>query len=104
MLHSLEHAAEAEARAHAVADPKLRAEYEQLAKAWRTLARSYEFQRSLGHFIAFRTSQKTDLEPPNSKQISPTQEHHLVGAASSRSKSRITTLRARIQRAKLVVT
>ena len=45
----LRRAAEADARAEAAND----SEYRRLADGWRTLARSYEFQGSLGRFISF---------------------------------------------------
>jgi two-component sensor histidine kinase len=48
----LERAAEADARAEATND----AEYRRIADGWRTLARSYEFQGSLGRFISFSKS------------------------------------------------
>jgi two-component sensor histidine kinase len=49
----LRRAAEAEARAEATNDAKNKAEYQRIAYTWRTLARSYEFQGSLGRFISF---------------------------------------------------
>jgi hypothetical protein len=49
----LERAAEAEVRAKEIVDPQLKAEFERMAASWRTLARSYEFQGSLGRFISF---------------------------------------------------
>src|SRR5215831_4550990 len=46
-------AAEADDQANQTSDPKLKADYSRLAETWRTLARSYEFQGSLGHFVSF---------------------------------------------------
>jgi hypothetical protein len=91
----LQRAAEAEARAQAVVDPKLRAEYEQTTGTWHALARSYQFQQSLESFIAFQANRKT-FEALNSKEDAPTQEQHLVGTASSKNESWIAVLRVRI--------
>jgi hypothetical protein len=46
-------AADADDQANQASDPKLKADYSRLAETWRTLARSYEFQGSLGHFVSF---------------------------------------------------
>lgn len=46
-------AAEADDQAAQTSNPKLKAEYSRLAEIWRMLARSYEFQGSLGCFISF---------------------------------------------------
>ena len=46
-------AAEADDQANQTSDPKLKADYNRLAETWRALARSYEFQGSLGHFVSF---------------------------------------------------
>jgi two-component sensor histidine kinase len=49
----LRRADEAEARAEATNDAQSKADYQRIAETWRTLARSYEFQGSLGRFISF---------------------------------------------------
>ena len=54
----LRRAAEAEGRAEAAINAKDKAEYLRIADTWRTLARSYEFQGSLGRFISFNESRK----------------------------------------------
>jgi two-component sensor histidine kinase len=54
----LRRAAEAEARAEVTIEPKSEAEFRRIADTWRTLARSYEFQGSLGRFISFNESRK----------------------------------------------
>jgi two-component sensor histidine kinase len=67
----LRRAAEAEDRAGATNDAKDKAEYQRIADTWRTLARSYEFQGSLGRFISFNESRKKALPfiPPSKPQI-----------------------------------
>jgi two-component sensor histidine kinase len=67
----LRRAAEAEGRADSTNDSKTRAEYLRVAETWRTLARSYEFQGSLGRFISFNESRKRTLPfiPASSLQI-----------------------------------
>ena len=64
-------AAEAEARAEATIDAKIKAEYQRIADTWRTLSHSYEFQGSLGRFISFNESRKKALPfvAPSSPQI-----------------------------------
>jgi two-component sensor histidine kinase len=57
----LRRAAEAEDRAEGTKDVKTRAEYLRIAETWRTLARSYEFQGSLGRFISFNEGKKKAL-------------------------------------------
>ena len=47
----LRRAAEAEACAEATNNAKFKAEYQRIAQTWRTLARGYEFEGSLGRFI-----------------------------------------------------
>jgi len=49
----LARAAEAEARAEVTHDALRQSEYRRIADGWRMLARSYEFQGSLGRFISF---------------------------------------------------
>src|SRR5215831_14545808 len=46
-------AAEADDQANQASDPKLKADFSRLAETWRMLARSYEFQGSLGRFVSF---------------------------------------------------
>ena len=67
----LRRAAEAEGRAEAAINAKDKAEYLRIADTWRTLARSYEFQGSLGRFISFNESRKKNLPfiPASSTQI-----------------------------------
>jgi two-component sensor histidine kinase len=49
----LRQAAEADARAEVTDDGKNKTDYQRIADTWRTLARSYEFQGSLGRFVSF---------------------------------------------------
>src|SRR5215472_189785 len=49
----LRRAAEADARAEVTNGAKNKIEYQRIADTWRTLARSYEFQGSLGRFVSF---------------------------------------------------
>jgi hypothetical protein len=49
----LRRAAESDARAEVTDDAKNKIEYRRMANSWRTLARSYEFQGSLGRFVSF---------------------------------------------------
>lgn len=67
----LRRAAEAEDRAEGTNDLKSRAEYLRIADTWRTLARSYEFQGSLGRFISFNENKKKTLPfiPASTVQI-----------------------------------
>ena len=61
-------AAEADARAEATND----SEYRRLADGWRTLARSYEFQGSLGRFISFnkdREKASRSIPPPSRQSL-----------------------------------
>jgi hypothetical protein len=57
----LRRAAEAEACAEATNNAKFKAEYQRIAQTWRTLARGYEFEGSLGRFISFNESRKKPL-------------------------------------------
>src|SRR5262249_37423290 len=71
----LRRAAEAEACAEATNNAKFKAEYQRIAQTWRTLARGYEFEGSLGRFISFNESRKKALPfipPPNRQSIPPT--------------------------------
>jgi two-component sensor histidine kinase len=63
IAESLQRAAEAQARADAIDDPKRKADYESIARTWRKLARSYEFQGSLGRFISFNQSRQKAVAP-----------------------------------------
>ena len=54
----LRRAAEADERAHQATDPTLKTDYGRMAQSWRTLARSYEFQSSLGRFISFNNDRQ----------------------------------------------
>src|SRR5262245_39501199 len=66
----LRRAAEAEACAEATNNAKFKAEYQRIAQTWRTLARGYEFEGSLGRFISFNESRKKALSfiPPANRQ------------------------------------
>jgi K+-sensing histidine kinase KdpD len=69
-------AAEAEARAEATNDVKSKAEYQRIARNWRVLARSYEFQGSLGRFISFNKDRQRTLSSilANNRQTLPPAE------------------------------
>jgi len=73
----LRRAAEAEDRAERTNDATNKAEYQRIADTWRTLARSYEFQGSLGRFISFNERREKTLPfvPASNLQIiSPAEE------------------------------
>jgi len=72
----LRRAAEADARAEVTADAKNKLEYQRMASSWRTLARSYEFQGSLGRFISFNTDRQKAFRfiPANDRQTLPPAE------------------------------
>jgi K+-sensing histidine kinase KdpD len=72
----LRRAAEAEARAEATNDVKSKTEYQRIARNWRVLARSYEFQGSLGRFISFNKDRQRSLSsiPANDRQTLPAAE------------------------------
>ena len=72
----LRRAAEADARAEVTADAKNKLEYQRMASSWRTLARSYEFQGSLGRFISFNTDRQKAFRfiPVNDRQTLPPAE------------------------------
>lgn len=75
----LRRATEAEARAEATNDANNKADYQRIADTWRTLARSYEFQGSLGRFISFnKNRQKAILALPadNLQIISSAAQDH----------------------------
>jgi two-component sensor histidine kinase len=63
----LQQAAEAQARADGIDDPKRKADYESIARTWRKLARSYEFQGSLGRFISFNKIRENAFAPRPAK-------------------------------------
>jgi PAS domain S-box-containing protein len=69
----LRRAAEAEACAEATNNAKFKAEYQRIVQTWRTLARGYEFEGSLGRFISFNESRKKALPfiPPANRQTIP---------------------------------
>ena len=61
----LRHAAEVDACAESTNDAKRKAEYQRIAQSWRILARSFDFQETLGRFISFDESTKNaSSEPP----------------------------------------
>ena len=68
----LRRAAEADARAEDTND----SEYRRLADGWRTLARSYEFQGSLGRFVSFNKERQNAFPsiPANNPQTLPPAE------------------------------
>jgi hypothetical protein len=72
----LRRAAEAEARAEATNDVKSKAEYQRIARTWRVLASSYEFQGSLGRFISVNKDRQRTLSsiPANNRQTLPPAE------------------------------
>jgi K+-sensing histidine kinase KdpD len=72
----LRRAAEAEARAEATNDVKSKTEYQRIARNWRVLARSYEFQGSLGRFISFNKDRQRTLSSilANNRQNLPPAE------------------------------
>jgi two-component sensor histidine kinase len=59
----LRRAAEAEVRAAATNDANNKADYRRIADTWRTLARSHEFQGSLGRFISFNKDRQEAILP-----------------------------------------
>ncbi len=59
----LERAAEADARAAVTNDAARKSEFSRIADGWRMLARSYEFQGSLGRFISFSKNQEKPIDP-----------------------------------------
>ena len=67
----LERAAEADARADVTNDAVSKSEYPRLAYGWRMLARSYEFQGSLGRFISFNKNREKAMTPVPTVQSSP---------------------------------
>jgi hypothetical protein len=60
---ALQRAAEAEKRAASATDPGIRADYEMIARSWRTVARSFEFAESLEKFL-LDSRKHRDLLPP----------------------------------------
>jgi two-component sensor histidine kinase len=67
----LQRAAEADARAEITNDAVRKSEYRRIADSWRMLARSYEFQGSLGRFISFNKSHEKTIAPVFVAQSSP---------------------------------
>ena len=67
----MERAAEADARADVTNDAVSKSEYRRLAYGWRMLARSYEFQGSLGRFISFNKNREKAITPVPTVQSSP---------------------------------
>jgi hypothetical protein len=67
----LQRAAEADARAEITNDAVRKSEYRRIADSWRMLARSYEFQGSLGRFISFNKSHEKAIAPVFVAQSSP---------------------------------
>jgi len=66
----LRRAAEADARAEVTNGAKNKIEYQRIADTWRTLARSYEFQGSLGRFVSFNKEKQNTFHsiPANNPQ------------------------------------
>jgi two-component sensor histidine kinase len=67
----LARAAEADARAEVAHDAVRQSEYRRIADGWRVLARSYEFQGSLGRFISFNKNQENLIVSVPALQSSP---------------------------------
>ena len=72
----LRRAAEADARAEVTDDGKNKTDYQRIADTWRTLARSYEFQGSLGRFVSFNKERQNAFPsiPANNPQTLPPAE------------------------------
>jgi two-component sensor histidine kinase len=66
----LRRAAEADARAEVSDDAKNKTDYQLIADTWRTLARSHEFQGSLGRFVSFKKERQNAVPsiPANNPQ------------------------------------
>lgn len=66
----LRRAAEADARAEVSDDAKNKTDYQLIADTWRTLARSHEFQGSLGRFVSFNKERQNAVPsiPANNPQ------------------------------------
>jgi len=69
----LRRAAEAEACAERTNDAKNKIDYQRMADTWRTLARSYEFQGSLGRFVSFNKKRQNAFPciPASNRQTLP---------------------------------
>src|SRR5262249_54391626 len=82
----LRRAAEAEACAEATNNTKFKAEYQRIAQTWRTLARGYEFEASLGRFISFNKSRKKarPFISPDNRQTIPSTAAATVAEMTSR--------------------
>src|SRR5262249_42980015 len=65
----LAHAGTADDRAALATDPTLQAEYSELARTWRHLARSYQFVESLERFLHDSKLAQTELLLPPSEPI-----------------------------------
>jgi hypothetical protein len=75
----LRRAAEADARAEVSADAKNKTDYQLIADAWRTLARSHEFQRSLGRFVSFNQERQNafpSISADNSQILLPAEQQN----------------------------
>jgi PAS domain S-box-containing protein len=91
----LRRAADAEACAEATNNAKFKAEYQRIAQTWRTLARGYEFEGSLGRFISFNESRKKALPfipPANRETISSARPAAAVPAAELTSRNHAETI------------
>jgi hypothetical protein len=58
-VECLRQAAEADARAEVTDRGKNKTDYQRIADTWRTLARSYEFEGSLGRFVSFNKERQS---------------------------------------------
>jgi hypothetical protein len=63
IAEAYEHALDAEYQAATASTPTIRKEYETLARSWRMVARTFEFNESLEWFVIDRQRAK-DTKPP----------------------------------------
>ena len=65
---ALGRATQAQARAETATDPRVRTDYEELARSWRLVARSFEFAESLEKFLLDSQRSRDLLPPPAPKE------------------------------------
>jgi hypothetical protein len=63
IAEAYEHALDAECQAASAPMPSIRKEYEDLARSWRKVARSFEFNETLERFLMDRDRAR-DAKPP----------------------------------------
>jgi len=68
IAEAYEHALDAECQAATARAPCVRKEYENLARSWRMVARSFEFNETLERFLMDRDRAR-DAKPPNPPAI-----------------------------------